>query len=414
MTEQATINDPPAIAGGTPVKRTPYAKEKRYGEQELEQLRQALAQGTLFYAHGKKVFELEKAFASHCHTRHAVACTSATAAIHAALMAVGVSPGDEVIVPPITDMGSVLPVLWQGGVPVFADLDAHTYNITTETVEKCISPKTRAIVAVHLAGNACDLDGLERLASGRKIILIEDCAQSHGATYRGKPLGSTGVIGCYSFNEFKHISCGDGGICVTNDEALARKIRLATDKAYDRSPNLTRREPKFLADNYRMTELQGAVALAQLAKLESIVSRRRSWCGRLHTRLASLPGLWLPEVTPQCEPSWWFYMLRVVPDQLGANADQFAAALKAEGVPAAAHYIQQCIYDYALFRDHSAFARGAHPFAARDYSSEQCPIARSILDTCVVLSINEAYTDDDLDDTVRAFDRVVKWFTGRR
>src|SRR5205823_7229273 len=136
---KAVAIDPPAIAGGTPIKRTPYGKENRYGAEELEQLRQTLEQGTLFYAQGKKVFELERAFAQYCGTKYAIACSSATAAIHAALIALGISPGDEVIVPPITDMGSVLPILWQGAIPVFADLDPHTYNVTVETIAKCIS-----------------------------------------------------------------------------------------------------------------------------------------------------------------------------------------------------------------------------------------------------------------------------------
>src|SRR5437016_11042796 len=172
--------DLPAIAGGAPIKRTPYAKENRYGAEELEQLRQTLEQGTLFYAQGKKVFELERAFAQYCRTKHAIACSSATAAIHAALMALGVSPGDEVIVPPITDMGSILPILWQGAIPVFADLDPYTYNVTAATIDKCISPKTRAVIAVHLAGNPCDLDSLSQQARHRNIPLIEDCAQAHG------------------------------------------------------------------------------------------------------------------------------------------------------------------------------------------------------------------------------------------
>src|SRR5437762_2987268 len=217
MTRAVAI-DPPAIAGGTPIKRTPYGKENRYGAEELEQLRAALEQQTLFYAHGKKVFELERAFAKHCGTKHAVAASSATAAIHAALIALGISPDDEVIVPPITDMGSVLPILWQGAIPVFADLDLRTYNVTADSVARCVTEKTRAIIAVHLAGNSCDLDLLNRQAAGRGIPLIEDCAQAHACIYRGKRVGSFGVMGCFSLNEFKHISCGDGGVIVTNDD----------------------------------------------------------------------------------------------------------------------------------------------------------------------------------------------------
>jgi dTDP-4-amino-4,6-dideoxygalactose transaminase len=413
MTVAASI-DKPAIAGGTPIKSTPYRREKRYGDEELNQLREALQQQTLFYAQGKKTFELERWFAEKIGVKHAVACSSATAAIHAALMALGISPGDEVIVPPITDMGSVLPILWQGAVPVFADLDPQTYNVTVDSIAKCITDRTRAIIAVHLAGNSCDLDSLVKLSRERKIPLIEDCAQAHGCTYRRKPVGSFGAIGCFSLNEFKHISCGDGGVVVTNGDELATRLRLATDKAYDRSPGLAVRDPRFLANNYRMTELQAAVAIAQLQKLDSIVARRRNWCDRLTSQLRDLPGVLLPKITDGCEPSWWFYMLRVEPKQLGADATQFAAALKAEDLPAAAHYITRCVYEYPLFTQHSAFDHGSHPFTARKYAHGDCPVAEQILDTCVILSINEGYSDQDLDETVRAFQRVVNWFAHQK
>lgn len=411
---QAIDVDLPAIAGGKPAKSRPFTKEKRYGAEELVQLGEAIDQGSLFYAHGKKVFEMEKAFAAKHGAKFAVACTSGTASIHLAMMAIGISPGDEVIVPPITDMGSIVPILWQGAVPVFADLDPHTYNLTADTIGRAISEKTRAVLAVHLAGNACDLHSIKSLCDSRGIVLIEDCAQAHGTMYDGKHVGTFGQVGCYSFNEFKHIACGDGGVCITDDEALARKLRLASDKGYDRSPSGVGRNPSFLAANYRMTELQGAVALAQLGKLDSIIARRRNWCGQLQQRLRGLKGIALPAITPKCDPSWWFYLLRVMPDELGASTDDFAAALKAEGLPVGAHYIKSPIQDYPIFKNHSAFDHGEHPFSRRDYSREQTPIARQILDTCVILHVNEAYSAADLDETVTAFQRVVRWFTSRK
>jgi dTDP-4-amino-4,6-dideoxygalactose transaminase len=381
---------------------TRYRKEKRYGEEELQQLREALEQGTLFYTQGKKVTELESAFARKYCAKHAVACSSGTAAIHCTMMALGISPGDEVIVPPITDMGSILPVLWQGAVPVFADLDPHTYNLDPASVEQCITPRTRAVLAVHLAGNACDLDVLKRLCDSRQIDLIEDCAQAHGCTYRGRSVGTFGRFGCFSFNEFKHISCGDGGVCITDDDDLARKLRLASDKCYDRSPTAVDRSPTFLAGNYRMTELQAAVAIAQLGKLDSIIARRRSWCGRLHERLVGVPRLSRPSITSGCEHSWWFYMLRI------DRADEFCNALKSEGVPCGAHYIGRPIQDYPLFQNHAAFARGQHPFSRRDYSQEQTPVARQILDTCVIIHANEGYSDEDLDHLVTCINKYMK------
>jgi dTDP-4-amino-4,6-dideoxygalactose transaminase len=403
-----------AIAGGKPAKTTPFGKHPRYGEEELKELHEAIAQGTLFYASGKKVHALEKAFAAKHGARHAVACSSGTAAIHSAMMAIGISPDDEVIVPAITDMGTILPVMWQNAVPLFADLDPGTYNLDPGAVERAITPKTRAIIAVHLAGNPADLAALKKIADAHQISLIEDCAQAHGCHYDDRPVGTVGKIGCFSFNEFKHIACGDGGIIITNDDKLAAKLRLATDKAYDRSPGVAVRDPKFMGNNYRMTELQGAVALAQLAKLDSIVSRRQSWCGRLTDRVKSLRGVHFPVAADRGSHSYWFYMMRVRPAELGANADGFAAALRAEGLPVSAHYIARPIYKYPLFVDHSAFERGHHAYQRIDYTAVKNDNAEAILDTCVVLAVNENYTDQDLDETARGFERVVGHFQSKR
>jgi perosamine synthetase len=412
----ATLStEPPAIAGGHPVKKGPYGKSPRYGEEELKELKEALDQQTLFYAQGHKVKEMEKAFAAITESKFAIACTSGTAAIHSAMIAAGVSPGDEVIVAPITDMGSIVPILFQGAIPVFADLDPHTYNMTADTVKAVATPATRAILAVHLAGNAIDMTPLRELADQHNLILIEDCAQSHGCRYQGKPVGNFSHYGCYSFNEFKHIACGDGGVIITDDETRAAKIRMATDKAYSRVPGAPR-FPAFLANNYRMTELQGAVALAQIRKLPSIVERRRKWCGALRERLQSLQGITQPGITPGCDPSWWFYMMRVNEKELGADTDKFTAALKAEGLPVGAHYIGNCIYEYPIFTQHSGFERGnaGHAYSKREYRKGLCPVAEEILKTCVMLSINEAYTGADLDQTATAIERVVAWFRSKR
>jgi len=403
-----------AIDGGEPVKKTPYGSRNRYGEDELKELREALEQGTLFYAQGKKVLQLEQDFARMVGARHAVATSSGTASIHAAMTAVGISPGEEVIVTPITDMGSLVPILFQGGVPVFADLDPHTYNLDPASVEARITPATRAILAVHLAGNACDLKALKSLCEKHNLLLIEDCAQAFGCEYDGRPIGTLGQVGCFSLNEWKHISCGDGGIVVTDDAAMASRLRLATDKCYNREPGVAMRNPVFLAANYRMSELQGAVAVAQLRKLDEIIRRRREYADGLTAGLAGVPGITLPKVTPNSRCSWWFYMLRVVPAQLGVDSDRFSQALGAEGVSAGAHYIGRPVYEYPVFVDHSAFARGPHPFATRKYGPGLCPVAEDILETCVRLSCHEAFTATDLDETVRAVGKVATWYASRR
>lgn len=374
-----------------------FGKAQRYGDEELRQLKEALEQGTLFGPQGTKVKQLEAAMAEHIGLKHAVACSSGTAAIHAALIAAGVSPGDEVIVPPITDMGSLVPVLYQGAVPVFADVEPESGCISAASVAERITPRTVAVLAVHLAGNPCDLDALLNVCSQRGVMLIEDCAQAWGATYRGKPVGTFGAVGCYSLNEFKHISCGDGGLVVTSDDALARRLALSVDKCYNRAAGAGMRDPTFLGNNYRMTELQAAVALAQLPKLSGIVARRQAWCQGLNTRIAGLPGTHPPQPRPGADPSWWFYILRV-----DGDADAFAESLRAQGVPAAAHYIGRCVYEYPIFTDHSAFTHGGHAYEREPYGTGLCPNAEAFLKSIVTIAINEGYTETDLDCAARA------------
>lgn len=403
----------PAVAGGTPAKTAPFASEKRYGEAELSMLAQALEQGTLFYAQGKMVYRLEEVYAARLGVPHAVACSSGTASIHTALMAAGISPGDEVITAPITDMGTIVPILWQGAVPVFADVDPETFVMSAESVADQVTDRTRAVVAVHLWGNACDLNAMREICDARGITLIEDCAQAFGCTYDGKPIGTVGDIGCFSLNEFKHISCGDGGLVVTRDAATAQKLRLATDKGYNRTADAANRNATFLAGNYRMTELQAAVALAQLEKLDSIVQRRRQWCSDLSERLQGTPGVRCPKPTPGCDPSWWFYMMRVDEAEMGCTTDEFANALRAEGLPVGAHYIVQCVYEYPVFVGHSPFARGNHAFERVDYGKGMCPEAESLLDTALILAVNQAYSRRDLDETALGIRRAAEWFAAR-
>lgn len=402
----------PAVAGGARAKQHPYGKAIRYGEEELQELREALEQGSLFYSQGKKVFQLEQEFARQIGAAHAVACSSGTAAIHAALIALGISPGDEVITSPITDMGTIVPILFQGAVPVFADLTPSAGVLDIEAVADRMTARTRAVIAVHLWGSTSDMEGLRELCSRRDVALIEDCAQAFGCTYQGRPVGTMGRIGCFSLNEFKHISCGDGGLAVTDDADLAQRLRLATDKGYNRTPGALERQAAFLAGNYRMTELQAAVARAQLPKLDGIVARRRRWAGALSERLQGAPGLMLPQAPPGCSPSWWFYMLRVRPEILGVGAGDFAEALRAEEITAAAHYIGRPIYRYPIFQEHSAFARGEHPYCARDYSRESCPEAEAILETAVVLPVNEAFSEIDLDEVAEGVLRLASYYAG--
>ncbi len=404
--------DKPAIAGGNPAKTVPYTRSSRFGDEELQHLKEALDQQTLFYAAGKKVYGFEALMAEMHGVPHAVSCTSGTAGIHAATMALGISPGDEVIVTPITDMGSIIPILFQGGIPVFADVDPHNYCITPESVAAVITEKTRAVIAVHLWGNACDMYGLKALCDSKGIALIEDCAQAWGCTYDGKPIGTIGDIGCFSVNDFKHISCGDGGIVISSNSELATKARMSTDKSYSRVPGASR-NPYFLAANYRMTELQGAVGIAQLPKLANIVSKRRAWCEALTDAISGFKGIDVPVPTDKCNPSWWFYMMRVDASKLGADVDEMAEALAKEGICAGAHYLNEPVYNYPIFTEHSAFDHADHPFNVREYHMGLCPVTEDVLNTCLLISVNEGYTQQDLEETIEGMSKCVRYFNDR-
>jgi perosamine synthetase len=394
-----------ALEGGPKAKTTPYAAPpNRYGEEEMAELRDALAQGTLFYAQGKKVQQFEAAFAERYGVPHCVAASSCTGAIHAAVAAVGVGPGDEVITAPITDMGTLSGLMFQGGIPVFADLDPHTYHMTPESAAACLSPRTKAILAVHLAGNPCDSPGIAEVARKAGVAFLEDCAQSYLAALDGQLAGTFGDIGCFSLNEFKHISCGDGGMCLTRDPGLARRIRMATDKAYSREPGASR-FPEFLATNYRMTELQGAVALAQLRKLDAICAARHAHGERLTALLHGAPGIHPPRVPPGGYATYWFYLFRVDEEALGVSTDQFAEALRAEGVPAGAHYIGKCVYEYPALGV-GRWALGSQSPYDPTTQRPCCPNAEAILRTGIIVPIHQAYTETDIEETAAAIRKV--------
>jgi dTDP-4-amino-4,6-dideoxygalactose transaminase len=405
---------PLAIHGGPKTKTTPFGAGRRFGEEEVQQLVEALEQNTLFYHRGQKVKEFVAAFNALYGVKHGVAVSSGTAAIHVALGAAGISVGDEVITSPITDQGTLIGILYQNAIPVFADLDARTYNLDPRSVEARITPRTRAILAVHLAGNPCDMDALLDIARRHKLKLIEDCAQSWGCRYKGRLVGTFGDYGCFSTNDFKHISTGDGGIVAVNsgDEADYRDTHAFADKNYRRFGDNPRQDIAYLAPNYRMTELQGAVGVAQFRKLPGIVEARHGYGERITAGIRGLPGIHPHGVTEGGWCSYWFYMLRLDESALRCARAEFSQALAAEGIPNSAGYIPDVVYMHSLFQERHAY-RGSHfPFDLSEVSYERglCPEAEAILRTCVRLDVNEFYTPQDVEDIVTAVRKVATYY----
>ena len=401
-----------AIEGGPKAKKTPFGTGMRFGDGELALLKEALAQNTLFYYKGQKVKAFTEKFAQMHGFKHCVATNSGTASIHTALSALGITLGDEVIVTSLTDMGSVIGILFQNAIPVFADIHPRNFNIDPACVEKAVTNRTKAIIAVHLFGGSCDIDALLAISRKHRIPLIEDCAQAFGAKYRGKPVGSFGAFGCFSTNDFKHLSTGDGGLVVTSDDRLAKLAFEVADKNYCRTgASPFDRSPKFLAPNYRMTELQGAVGLAQLSKLDGICKRRNELGQKLCGLLQGIPG-----VVPYEEPangfcSFLHFSGRLDLGALRVDRKTFLDALNAEGV-AATQYIPEPVYRYPLFRTRTIYQNTHFPLegTGKSYTYEKglCPVTEEVIDTIFMLPHSEFFTDRDIEETAIAFRKVAE------
>jgi dTDP-4-amino-4,6-dideoxygalactose transaminase len=400
--------EPLAIDGGPPVRSTPLPGSARraMGEEEIAALTEVIHSGRLGRHGGTKVKELERAFAERYGVKHAIACSSGSAAVHTAVATIDPEPGDEIITTPCSDFGTVLGILFQNAIPVFADLDPETLCLDPTSVEARITSRTRAIVAVHLFGGLADLDALRAIADRHAIPLIEDCAQAQLSDYRGRLAGTVGALGCFSLNATKHLNCGEGGVVVTDDDALARRARLFADKAWPRDEE--DRYTLFLAQNYRLNELQAAVALVGLRRLAENVAARRRAVARIVAQVRDVPGLRVPDQLPGTRSSYWIFHLFADP---ALDATALARALAAEGVPFAAKYVTP-LYTWPVLRDRRTYGRSGFPFGSPytdrpfDYAPGLCPTFEAAREHLLLLSVDEQWTDADADDVARALRKV--------
>jgi perosamine synthetase len=317
-----------------------------------------------------------------------------------AIAAIDPDPGDEIITTSITDMGALTPLLYQGAIPVFAEVDPMSLNVTAETIAACLSERTRAIVVTHLFGNPCAMTEIMELARSRNLPVIEDCAQAYLARWDGQYVGTFGAIGCFSMQQGKHMTTGEGGLVVTNDQALARRMFLFINKAWgygDPNP-----DHYFIALNYRLSELQGAVALAQLEKLASVVDRRVSAGARLTQQLSGIPGCKPPQVSSRAVHTYWKYCLNVDGNVVRDGAVGLAKKLKERGIACAPRYIQKPAFMCEVFQKRRTFGKSQYPFTlARpevlDYSKTRFPLTFKALEDVLVLPWNEKYTQQHLD-----------------
>lgn len=406
--------EPLALHGGPKAKRTPFPSRKRHGELEKRYLAEVIDSDVLFYFIGTKVFEFQKRFAAMYGRKHCIACSSGTAAVHIALGALQLPPGSEVITPAITDMGSLTGMLYQGLVPVFADVDPETLNMHPGAARRCINDRTRAILVVHHSGLAADMDAFLELGREFNLHVIEDCAQAYGTTYKGRVAGTMGAISAFSLNHFKHITCGSGGMVITDDDRLRYVASLFLDKCFQREEKI--RNPFFLAPNYQMTELQGAVALAQMERVDEITTRRNQLGTRLCELLRTTPGI-VPQTVPaNCQHSYFLYLFKLDLKLLGCTVREFATALAAEGIPNEAHQITggRPVYMFDLFQKRSAFPGSMYPFGDREYRAGDCPVAEDAFSRWITMNIYEHWTDRDIEEIAFGIGKVAHHFAPRQ
>ena len=382
-----------AINGGPKVRERPFPPWPVLGDDDVAAVADVLRSGHLTQLTGRAVADFEEAFAAWHGVRHCIATSSGTAAIHAALLARGTGPGDEVIVPAHTFIASATPVLHAGATPVFADIDERTYCIDPQRVRERLTPRAKAIVAVHLNGHPADLDLLAEIARDHGLALIEDAAQAHGALYNGRKVGTIGEMGCFSFWEDKIMTTGgEGGAVLTNDDALAERLRRI--RHHGEGPVKGERAYYHLdlGYNYRMTSAQAATGLVQLRRLDEYIAARRGNAAYLAQRLGELDGIEPPFVAESAVHSYYKFICRLRPGA-GADIASFVAAVAAEGVPVSRRYPTP-LPQQPVFRD-------------AGLAGPPCPVAERLAGELFTLLVHPTVTTTDLDDVVTAIRKVL-------
>jgi 8-amino-3,8-dideoxy-alpha-D-manno-octulosonate transaminase len=410
-----------AVDGGAPVRDTPlksgYWGSSFYDDKERAELLDVLEAKSPFRWYGpgappKKVLQFEKEFAARMQTRFALGVTSGTAALHCAVAALEIGPGDEVILPAWTWHSCFNAIVLAGGLPVCAEID-ESFNLDPGDIEKRITPHTKAIMAVHLQGNPADLDAILAIARRHKLRVIEDCAQSVGASYKGRPLGSIGDIGIYSLQLNKTITAGEGGAVVTNNPELFERASRFHDLGGFRAPHEQMLGAKpaldwFIGTNFRLNEFSGGVLLAQTRKLDKIISAVRTSAARVHAGIRDLPGLKLRRLPdPQGELGTGVFL------DFGTRArcEQFLAAMKAENIaatrPGGSVILPTLPHIIAKKTIHPAWPSFQTPRGKSiRYGADTCPRTIDILGRFGGVLMDPNFTRRDTDDVIAALRKV--------
>lgn len=398
MTSSRTDRDTLALHGGTPVRQTLLP----YGRQWIDDADVLAVVQTLrsdWLTTGPKVREFEHAFAAFVGASEAVAVANGTAALHAAVYALGIGPGDEVIVPAMTFAASANCVVFQGATPVFADVDAETLLVDPTSVAALITPRTRAIIAVDYAGQPCDYEALRQLAVQHNLHLIADACHAVGATLQGCPVGTLADLSTFSFHPVKHLTTGEGGMITTDQPALAQRMRLfrnhgiTSDHHQREQQGLWAYEMVDLGFNYRLSDIQCALGLSQLAKFPRWLEQRQAIAVRYDEAFATIPAVRPLALRAGVTHAYHLYMVRFDLGQLVADRMTIFRALRAEGIGVNVHYIPVHL----------------HPFYQQRFGTHLglCPVAESAYETLITLPIFSMMNLQDADDVIKAIQKVV-------
>lgn len=362
----------------TRTRRIPVAQPD-IGALEIEYVVDALRQGAISGFYGEYLARFESEFAAYCRTPHAVATSSGTTALHLAVAALGIGPGDEVLVSTLTNMAPVFAVLYQGATPVPIDIEPDTWNLDPALLERHVTPRTRAILVVHLFGHPVDMDPVLEVARRHQLKVIEDCAEAHGALYAGRRVGSLGDVGCFSFYANKIITTGEGGMLTTGDASLAARAAALKSLAFGPANKFMHTDVGF---NYRMTNIQAALGCAQLRGIDAVIERKRTLAGWYDARLHDLPHLQLPVERPYARNVYWMYHVQLG-GALAAQRETIRARLSADGIETREGFIPAHLQE--LFRNHE-WARAS-----------RCPHATAAAESTFYLPSGAGLSEHDAD-----------------
>jgi len=395
-----------ALFGGKPVRdcKITYGKQ-HINKNDIRAVTEVLKSDWL--TQGPKILEFESQICRFTGSKYAVTTTSGTTALHLACIAAEIGPGDEVITTPMSFAASANCVRYCGGTVVFADIDPHTYNIDPKEVKKKITKKTKAIIAVDYAGQSAHLEALRLLCDEYGLVFIEDAAHAIGSQFNGKMIGNIADLTTFSFHPVKTITGGEGGMVTTNHEKFASTMRLMASHGINKNAEeLSRRdegawyyEQQFLGYNFRMTDIQAALLLNQLKRIDDFKKRRKEIVSAYNKAFARMDGIITPIEHPLADSCWHLYVIRVDTEILGCTRRLFFDALAAENVQPQVHYVPIHL----------------HPnYQSLGHSSGECPIAEEIYESIITLPLYPAMNNKDLADVIEAVKKIHDYFLVRR